>query len=52
MNANLIATACFQPHLNYGGLVQVRHHAKMRDCKLADRFVVGRKTVQILVSRQ
>src|SRR5262245_21370976 len=51
MHANLVTPARFQPYRSEEHTCEPGHDAKMRDGKLPDRLVLGRKSVQVLVGR-
>src|SRR5262245_40898083 len=52
MNANLVASPCFEPHLHERRTVEIGDDAEMRDRQLPNRFVLSREPFEILVRRQ
>src|SRR5438093_839620 len=52
VNANLIAATRFEPDLAERRAVEMGDDAKVRDSELPDRFVVSRKSREVLIRRQ
>ena len=52
VDANLVAAAGLQADLHQRRIGQLLDDAEVRDRELANFFILGRKTVQVLVGRQ